>query len=320
MGMNSTLELISVIVTNYNHAKYLDQRMESLLNQTYKNLEIIVVDNCSTDNSLDVLAKYKKYEHVKIVGLEKNTGFVNSSNLGVSLSHGKFFIFAEADDYAAPAQIERLYKAMAGNELIGVAFCRSLIVDTEGKVVDEDYNRQDRFFKKFCCKDTLIHRRLAQRFFLFSCIIPNYSAALFRRKYFDLAGGLVAHYKSCSDWEFWFRFSQNCDFYYLTSSFNNYRRHGTSYVSLLGMQLTVIEIMEMLYKASRNIDLTFWEQFQFRVNIGVIWGRYRKPNPKLWRKSFPAIWRHSLKYDKLSLLFLIFAFIKRVAERMIGMG
>ena len=53
-------DLISVIVTNYNHAKYLDIRMESLLNQTYQNLEMIVIDNCSTDNSLEVLERYKK--------------------------------------------------------------------------------------------------------------------------------------------------------------------------------------------------------------------------------------------------------------------
>ena len=62
--MNSTAELISVVVTNYNHASYLDQRIESLLAQTYPNLEIIIVDNCSIDNSLDVLSKYNKYNNV----------------------------------------------------------------------------------------------------------------------------------------------------------------------------------------------------------------------------------------------------------------
>ena len=51
--MNSTAELISVVVTNYNHASYLDQRIESLLAQTYPNLEIIIVDNASTDNTLE---------------------------------------------------------------------------------------------------------------------------------------------------------------------------------------------------------------------------------------------------------------------------
>jgi len=316
--MNSTFDLISVIVTNYNHAKYLDQRMESLLNQTYPNLEIIVIDNCSTDNSLEVLAKYKNRPQVKIVALEKNGGFVNSCNLGVSMSRGEFFIFAEADDYNAPTQIERLHQAMAGHEEIGVAFCRSFMVDGQGKVYDEDFNHRDRSFKKLCSKDTLIPKRLAQRFFLFSCIIPNFSAALFRRKYYDLAGGISAHLKACPDWELWFRIVPHCDFYYLTSPLNYFRRHAKSAQGLMSMQSLITDIMELLYTASRTVDLTFWEQFLFRVNIGVIWGRYRKDAPGIWWKSFPSIWRYSLKYDKLSLMFLMLAFIKRGIQRMIG--
>ena len=75
--MNSTAELISVVVTNYNHASYLDRRIESLLAQTYPNLEIIIVDNCSIDNSLDVLRKYNKYNNDKVFALSNNTGFVN---------------------------------------------------------------------------------------------------------------------------------------------------------------------------------------------------------------------------------------------------
>ncbi len=293
--------------------------MESLLSQTYPNLEIIVVDNCSTDNSLEVLEKYKKYSHIKIVALAKNTGFVNSSNLGVSLSKGRFFIFAEADDYNAPSQIKLLHQAMAGNEEIGAAFCRSFLVDAQGQVFDDDFNQRDRSFKKFCSKDTLIPRRLARRFLLFSLIIPNFSAVLFRRKFFDLADGLVQG-QSCPEWAFWFRMTQYGDFYYLTEPLNYYRKHGASYMSLVGVQSTVVQIMEVLYTASRQADLNFWERFQFRVNMGVIWGRYRKPDPGVWWKSFPSIWRQSLKYDKLSVVFLMLAFIKRSTQRMLGMG
>ncbi len=75
--MNSTADLISVVVTNYIHASYLDRRMESQLAQTYLNLEIIIVDNCSIDNSLDVLRKYNKYNNDKVFALSNNTGFVN---------------------------------------------------------------------------------------------------------------------------------------------------------------------------------------------------------------------------------------------------
>ena len=316
--MSDTADLISVIVTNYNHAKYLGQRMESLSRQTYPNLEIIVVDNCSTDNSLEVLSRYKSDPRVKIVALGKNVGNINSSNMGVSLSRGKYFIFAEADDHNDPAQIELLHKAMEGNEQIAAAFCRSYMVDSEGKIFDEDFNHRDRSFREACSKDTIIPGRSAQRFLLYSCIIPNFSAVLFRREYFDLAGGLTHRYQTCADWDFWFRMAQKGDLYYLSTPLNYFRRHRASAGTLLGVELTVIEIMKMLYQESRNVDLTVWEKFRFKVNVGVIWGRYRKPDPGLWWKSFPSIWRQSLSYDKFSLVYLILAFIKRGTERMIG--
>lgn len=316
--MENTAELISVIVTSYNHVGYVGLRMESLLNQTYPNLEIIFVDDCSTDNTLEVLAKYKIHSHIKIVALEKNKGYANASNLGVSLSSGKYIMFAELDDFNAPTHIELLYKAMAQNEQIGVCYCRSHLVDSTGRVFDEDFNHRPRSFKEFCSKDTLIPQRMAERFILFSCIIPNMSAALIRRKYFDQAGGFSSKYKLCADWDFWCRISRCCDFYYLTASLNNFRSHGTTLRSLLGIPLTVIEIMNILYTAFRKADLTFWEKLQFRINVGLIWGQYRKKAPKVWWKSFPSIWWQSLKYDKLSLMYLILAFFKRSGERMTG--
>ena len=125
-----------------------------------------------TDNTFEVLAKYKKYDHIKIVALEKNKGYANASNLGVSLSRGKYIMFAELDDFSAPTEIERLYAAMAGNEQIGVCFCRSLLVNGQGKAFDNDFNHREKDFKEFCAKDTLIPQRIAQRFLLYSCKRP----------------------------------------------------------------------------------------------------------------------------------------------------
>ena len=238
--------------------------------------------------------------------------------MGVKMSSGKYFIFAEADDYSDPREIELLHEAMAGNEGIGAAFCRSYMVDGEGKIFGEDFYYQDRSFKEYCSKDTLIPGPLAHRFLLFSHIIPNFSAVLFRRKYYDLAEGLTHRFKTCADWDFWFRLSRQCDLYYLTTPLNYFRRHATTTGNLYGIELTLKEIINLLYTEALKSDLTFWQQIRFKVNLGVIWGRYRKPTPSLWWQCFPSIWRQSLKYDKLSLVYLIIAFIKRSAQRMIG--
>ena len=77
--------LVSVIVASYNHREYLKERMDSLINQTYQNLEILVIDDCSTDGSLEVLRGYESHPKVKLIIREINGGWVNVSNQGVDI-------------------------------------------------------------------------------------------------------------------------------------------------------------------------------------------------------------------------------------------
>ena len=94
--------LVSVVVASYNHAEFLEKRMESLINQTYSDLEMLVIDDCSPDNSLKVLRKYESHPKVKLVIRENNGGWVVVSNQGVEISSGEFVIFANCDDDCDP--------------------------------------------------------------------------------------------------------------------------------------------------------------------------------------------------------------------------
>jgi len=95
MNNNTTNELVSIVVTSYNHAEYLEQRLQSLLDQTYSNFEIIVVDDNSTDNSRQVLEKYRNNPKIKLFYNEINYGHAKTCNLGVSKCRGEYVIFAE---------------------------------------------------------------------------------------------------------------------------------------------------------------------------------------------------------------------------------
>ena len=88
--------LVSVVITNYNYAQYVGEAIESVLNQTYKNLEIIVIDDGSTDDSLDEIDVYQS--KIRIVARE-NRGVVYTRNEGMSLAKGEFICFLDADDY-----------------------------------------------------------------------------------------------------------------------------------------------------------------------------------------------------------------------------
>lgn len=312
--INGGDDLISVIVTSYNHAEYLDERMESLLGQTYRNLEIIVVDDCSTDSSLEVLGKYEKYDHVKIVALKKNVGYANASNFGVSICHGEYIMFAECDDFSAPSHIEILHDKMVNKENIGVAYCRSNMVDSNGNVFGDDFCYREPAFQSLCFQDTLIPQPDVQRFFLFSCVIPNMSAALIRKKFFNLVGGLSPAYRVCADWDFWCRISSHCDFYYVAFSLNNFRSHLMTVRNTSGIQVPLIEIISLLYGAFENVNFGFIEKLKFKINVGFIWACYLSQGLLGWLGAFPSIWRQSLKYDNLSLLFLLFGIVKKTIE------
>ena len=98
MTMMGKPGLVSIVVASYNHAEFLEQRMTSLINQTYQNIEILVIEDCSPDNSLEVLRKYESHPKVKLIVREKNGGWVAVSNQGIDLSSGEFVLFANCDD------------------------------------------------------------------------------------------------------------------------------------------------------------------------------------------------------------------------------
>ena len=104
--------LISVIVPIYKVEKYLDRCVESLINQTYKNLEIILVDDGSPDNSPAMCDNYaKKDSRIKVVH-KKNGGLSDASNVGMSVATGEFISFIDSDDYVSDDFFEVLYNTM----------------------------------------------------------------------------------------------------------------------------------------------------------------------------------------------------------------
>ena len=90
---------ISVVVPVYNVEKYLEKCLQSLIEQCYSDMEIVVVDDKSTDRSLCIAKKYEKYNNVKVISKEKNTGLSDSRNVGIRESRGQYIMFLDSDDY-----------------------------------------------------------------------------------------------------------------------------------------------------------------------------------------------------------------------------
>lgn len=115
-------QLISVIIPCYNTEKYLSKCIESVLNQTYSNLEIILINDGSTDNSLAIMQKYAK-ENKKISIIDQqNKGVAYSRNLGISAANGEYVIFVDSDDFVSKYYCEALYNAIQENKA-DIAMC-----------------------------------------------------------------------------------------------------------------------------------------------------------------------------------------------------
>jgi glycosyltransferase involved in cell wall biosynthesis len=108
--------LVSVIMPNYNCERYLSESIESILKQSFKNLEFIIVDDGSTDNSLKIIQKYAKLDkRIKVLVNKKNLGLIKTLNRALKFVKGKYVARMDADDVSLPLRIEKEYKFLHSN-------------------------------------------------------------------------------------------------------------------------------------------------------------------------------------------------------------
>lgn len=132
---------VSVIVPVYNSEQELRDCLDSLVEQTGKDIEIIVIDDGSTDNSPEIEAEYqKKYPNVKVYRNERNLGQSETRNRGIELAEGDYIAFLDSDDYVNPGMYEELYQAAVDNNM------PELIVTGLSFVKGNEYRKKDLTF------------------------------------------------------------------------------------------------------------------------------------------------------------------------------
>ena len=122
--------LVSIIIVNYNYARFLKDAINSALQQTYPNIEIIIIDDGSTDTSYQVIDQYR---HHAICGLKENSGQASAFNLGFALSRGDWVLFLDADDTLHPNAISDCLKILPNNRLASKVHAPLVITDDKGE-------------------------------------------------------------------------------------------------------------------------------------------------------------------------------------------
>lgn len=136
-------KLVSIITPSYKSEQFISQTIESVLSQTYRNWEMIIIDDCSPDNVNNLIKKYiEKDNRIKLIKLEKNIGPANARNEGIKQAKGKYIAFLDSDDIWFPKKLEKQLKFMKDNNL--VVTCSSYYtIDENGKRINT------RIVKKF---------------------------------------------------------------------------------------------------------------------------------------------------------------------------
>lgn len=114
--------LVSVIIPAYNAEKYIKEAIESVLNQTYKNIELIVVDDGSTDNTAEIVKKYLNDPRVKYI-YQENKGLAGARNTGIKKAKGDYIAFLDADDFYLPEKIEKEVKFLKEHPEFDIVYC-----------------------------------------------------------------------------------------------------------------------------------------------------------------------------------------------------
>lgn len=302
--------LISIVFTSYNHIRFLKKSLESLLEQTYPNFEIILVDDCSNDGSQELLKNYSADNRIKLFLKNENSGsYVYSSNFGASQAKGEFLLFSQCDDYSEPILLEKLFNGLSFNKDTCVAFCCSTLIDENNRIIATDYAGREKKFKTQCGSDTLITGIQMIRYLSKACVIPNLSAALIRKDLFWQVGGFSDKYKVVADLDFWLKTASLTNFYYVSRSLNNFRQHVGTIRSSIKIQIQILEIFSVMYNFLSDYKTSAFERFVFKTRIFVTWLYYIPVSPIVWFKSFFNVFYKVCSIDSFTPLYLFLASI-----------
>lgn len=229
--MSSQNPIVSIIIPNYNHAKFLVDRIESVLNQTFQDFEVIILDDCSTDNSRKIINSYKTHPKIeKVIFNTENSGSTFSQwNKGVALANGKYIWFAESDDICELNFLEKLIAKIEKNNKIDLIYCQSNIID--------DHNQPSLFlgFEKY--PNSVINKifendfylkgsDFVEKYLLNSNLIPNASSVIVRKSRFLEIGGAYNSMKLFGDWLTWIKIlSKDSYIYYVGEQLSSFRNH-----------------------------------------------------------------------------------------------
>jgi glycosyltransferase involved in cell wall biosynthesis len=202
---------VSVIIPTYNSARYLAAAIDTVLGQTFRDLEVLVIDDGSSDETPSVMAKYAT--PVRYVRQE-NQGVSVARNHGLELARGGYVAFLDSDDTWLPGKLEKQVAVL--KKAPGVRACYSAFIAVDNQLSPLGVRRSRR--NAHALDDLMLRGN----------VVGSIGTVLCERALFDAAGGFDPELSQCADWDMWVRLAQHTDFLYIDEPTVTYRQHETN--------------------------------------------------------------------------------------------
>lgn len=220
--MKSYLPLVSVIVPAYNAEAFIGQTLSSVLSQTYRNIEVLVVDDGSQDRTAEIVESIAQRDERVILLQQLNAGVAAARNLAIEKSSGEYIAPIDADDIWYPQKLEKQVQCfLEAGSSVGLVYAWSVFIDEEGLIIGR-YNAHDFF---------TIHKLEGEVYtaMIYRNLIGNASVPLIRRACFEQVGGYNCQLKEqdaqgCEDWDIYLRIAEFYQFRVVPEFLVGYRQ------------------------------------------------------------------------------------------------
>jgi glycosyltransferase involved in cell wall biosynthesis len=230
----SFIDTISVIIPTYNSSQYINEAIRSVLCQTYKNLEIIVIDDGSTDNTRDILGPLIDQELIRYT-YQKNQGPGGARNTGINMATGEYIAFLDADDLWPSHKLQLQFTFLKSNANIGMVFGDFSSFDDHGSV-SKSFFEEKSILKKIPTQEySPSHKAFSRKIFndlIDENFIPT-STVMVKKSVFKRTGLFDSQLRSVEDLDLWLRISLKYDIAFTYERLAFKRKHGSNISSNL---------------------------------------------------------------------------------------
>ena len=267
---------VSVVMTVYNRQDFLTEAVESILHQTFKDFEFIIIDDCSTDNSYSMaLAFAERDRRIRVHRHEKNLGIVGARNTGLQQAKGKYIAWMDSDDVSLPNRLEKQYTFMKEHPEVGIVSSNAILIDENSKMLSEIKMPQTHLMIlwAFCFFDPIIN----------PAVMANRELCQQAGGYRELAKDRSEYYPE--DFDLCVRLSKQTHFYIFQDNLLCLRKHGNNVTKTR---------LESTLRNSATICMQYLQSFLGieipRQPLDMIWGVDQPADltgyPQLMRKLY----------------------------------